>query len=697
MDPMIEVPGKDETTGTHPTAGQLVQTDSGKEQNDNDPQALYPEWLKPDRLVNRGFTRQSFLSLIACLSLALLLESLAYMKFAPGVFLASRLWLASGLTCLLGTVVLFVRLLYADLKERNWLTLLFPVLLAVILGVSISYPGRSVIGQDATQQLAAGLLSFDQPGWNYTGKAFLGYPNRQYVLAALPSLIFGRSEMSLRLGFALPFYAGLTIFWIGLRRWSSALRYGDLAAIAMTAAVLAFPYVTEYYLYSEQTLLPVCFTLQIIGWLLIWLRQPSLPVSLALAWSGTMLIHCYTPALAGVGLLILLLLGIGWNQLRQRKIDAANTWTGGASVAMAALVAGYLILSFASGRSDRVTLLRSLDPGILLSAAKTGLLIALTNRPAVYAGLLLPVVLIYLAGSLAGLFKWLHAAIALWLLAVVVLSQVLQGYAIYPPQISFSRTLITVPVLCAAVFLLVCARLRPKESKIEDKEPIGQAEEPAPTGKCEQAIQTEQVEQTVADQQVEQAMIEQTVQIEHQIEEPAVFADEQTPSHRPTWLARFQSAWQNRLLPIGLIAFCCLCLSIGTVHLFRPFVQGDAAKYFNEVMLNPMRLLMHDVNQAAALAGYDSDDMFDLVICTDIVWLKNPRDYTQYFFPQARVTVLGREDPLPEQITRVNGGLIYLIDVNRDDLIDENRLVARTRERRDMQESVFEFVRIIVR
>ncbi len=42
---------------------------------------------------------------------------------------------------------------------------------------------------------AAGLRSFEAPDWNYTGKAFLGYPNRQYLVAALPTLVLGRTVL----------------------------------------------------------------------------------------------------------------------------------------------------------------------------------------------------------------------------------------------------------------------------------------------------------------------------------------------------------------------------------------------------------------------------------------------------------------------------------------------------------------------
>ena len=55
--------------------------------------------------------------------------------------------------------------------------------------------------------------------WNYTGTAFLGYPNRQYLIAALPAVFLGRSITALHLGFAYPFLIGLVMLFAEIKNW----------------------------------------------------------------------------------------------------------------------------------------------------------------------------------------------------------------------------------------------------------------------------------------------------------------------------------------------------------------------------------------------------------------------------------------------------------------------------------------------
>ena len=557
----------------------------------------------------------------------LLLETGAYLKNSLCVLLASRIWLAGWLACAAAILILYGRQVLTDIKAKRWLPLLFQIFLGLLLASSLSGPTRGVIGQDATQQLAAGLQALKQTDWNYTGTAFLGYPSRQYLLAALPSWLFGRSELSLQIGFAYPFYLGLMVFQLGLRRWAAGLRHGDLAALAATSALLVFPYVTEYYLYFEHTLFPVCFSLQAIGWLLLLLRRPLPGYILALIWTGAMLVFCYTPALAAAGLLIgvLGLTGLfglaGLAGLSRRAEQGTDQclpatragrpvaqWQAWSCLLVAGTIAAYAVLSFTFGRADRATLLRSADIREILAAALTGYQIALTNHPANYAGFYLPFVLVYLLAALTGRLKWLHAMVAVWILAVIGLSQILQGYAVYPPAISFSRTLITVPVLVSAFFLLGCGWLEKLE---KDGETVG----------------------TVGWQRFAGWL------------------------RRPAGRRGLLSG--SGLLSALLLALICLNLATGAYNLLRPVVQGDAAKYFNPATLQPMRLLVSDINRTAAAAGIRTDEAFNLVIWTDTVWLKNPRDYTAYFYPAARVIVLGGGDPLPADFNWNSRSLIY--------------------------------------
>ena len=76
-------------------------------------------------------------------------------------------------------------------------------------------------------------------------------------------------------------------------------------------------------------------------------------------------------------------------------------------------------------------------------------------------------------------------------------------------------------------------------------------------------------------------------------------------------------------------------------------MQGDAAKYIAPGYLRPMNLLMLDLTEKLAAAGMTQDDEFNFVLCTDNVWLKNPADYTEYFYPEANIYLCENDNDLP--------------------------------------------------
>lgn len=578
----------------------------------------------------------TLLSVLLLTSIAM--ELLACLGVAPFSWLAPRIWLAAGMTFSAVIVARACRRLLSDLhnlfdqRNRQFLPVILTLGVIALLAWPVLDPARSVIGQDATQQLAAGLQAYRQSDWNYGGTAFLGYPSRQYLLAALPALVLGRTTLALKMGFAWPFWAGLLIFADGLRGWAreKGVRAGDVLAFAATTSVLVFPYVTEYYLYFEHTLYPVCFTLQLIGWLFHYSRKPNLFHALAVAWTGCVLIYCYTTALAVVLLLIVLLghkglaglmksaglgvvvdgtavgqpassqsrsphaadrinnLGSRMNGVESKLNLTGNIYWDAVNIRIAGTVASALAISILLGRSDRVSVLRSPQFAELFQAALTGLRIALTSQPAVYASFLLPFVWLYLLLALSFRIGRLHVVIAGWSLGVFMLSQVLQGYAVYPAPISFSRTLVTVPVIATAWFLLLADVLTDKARKLGRKKGIA--------------------------------------------------------------------------LALSLALLSVLNLSVAFDHVRRPLVQGDAAKYLLTGHLQPMQRLMADLSGRAAAAGISAQDEFDFVLYTDNVWLKNPADYMGYFYPKASITVLESGRPLPENLNAQIPTVIYIIE-----------------------------------
>ncbi|NLO34793.1 MAG: hypothetical protein GX112_00390, partial [Clostridiaceae bacterium] len=345
----------------------------------------------------------------------------------------------------------------------------------------------------------------------------------------------------------------------------------------------------EYYLYFEHTLYPCCYALQAIGWLLLLLNRPTFFHALALAWTGGVLVYCYTPGLAVALLLVFTLFLAGWPVRVPRWPLQAHPSAARAALVLAIFLLATLSLSLLAGRGDRFALLRSGTPAELCQAALIGLRIALTGQPAVYTAHLLPLVWLYLLSALFFLWGRFQAVLAVWILAIIVLSQLLQGYAVYPSPVSFSRTLVSVPVLVTAWFLIASGS-----------------------------------------------------------------------SPRKKWQERFRlpRRWDHALL----VALVIVNLAVGTLHLTRPLVQGDAAKYDAQGLLQPMHLLVREINRQAAAAGLQAEDTFTLIIYTDSVWLKNPVDYTRYFYPRARTIVLGSGQTLPDHLDAQHPWLIYILD-----------------------------------
>lgn len=544
----------------------------------------------------------------------ILIELMSYQNVRLLVLIASRTWLFTGI--IISVVIIFrgIKRFYMDVVEKRFIFSIGSALIVLLLLMPFVITEGSVIGQDATQQMAAGLRAFSSDDWNYTGKAFLGYPARQYLIAALPATILGRTQFALRLGFALPFWTGLLLFGNSIRDYLNIKR-GDrkkeLLVVTAVTTFFAFPYITEYYIYFEHTLFPVCFLLQLIGWFFYFVKKPTLFNSLALIWSGSMLIYCYTTALAAVALAIFIISSIVFisiliksGKLSSKNEDrndvSANRYFESAAMTVLLVVVSHLVFSFLFGRGDRVTDLSVSNIESLIQSAKTGLQIGLTNEYAIYTHYTL-ILWIYFALSLLFVLGKLHFVISIWTLGVFVLSQVLKGYAVYLPQISYSRTLVTVPVLITAWFMILSDILSGKN------------------------VLTGLV-----------------------------------PNKSKSFV---KNLYKKDYIITILLAFIIIAnVSIGYINISKPLVQGDAAKYFAPGHLTKMHHMIKDLSFSADKAGFSDEDEFDFILYTDDIWLKNPKDYLGYFYPNANNYVLASGQELPENIDMEDPLIIYIIN-----------------------------------
>ena len=184
--------------------------------------------IVPDRRGDSGASprrvRSSLWAVVGVLACVSVLEPAACWRGGLFSVAASRIWMAGGALTAAAAVCHFLAALYDDFRQRKFLSLVFLAVLLSMLCALVGDLGTAELSFESTQQIAAGLRSFAAPDWNYTGKAFLGYPNRQYLVAALPSLALGRSVVALHLGYALPFLLGVMVLYAGFRKYAAFSR-----------------------------------------------------------------------------------------------------------------------------------------------------------------------------------------------------------------------------------------------------------------------------------------------------------------------------------------------------------------------------------------------------------------------------------------------------------------------------------------
>ncbi|WP_255988911.1 hypothetical protein [Chitinolyticbacter albus] len=399
--------------------------------------------------------------LLGLIGFCSLLEVLAFCFPGGFAMMASRCWLLTAM--LAGGYILFAaaRALRQDFRKATWwvaasLLLLFGAMLAV-LG-NLQYAG---ISPEATLQAAAGMNAFNSGDWNYTGKAFIGYPSRQYLIAALPSQLFGRSIFALHLGFALPFLLGLFACYAGLRRWCE--KVDSRLALLPLALLPAFSYPVEYYLIFEQVIFPMAYTLLAMGSLLLLLADFSLLAAIALFWSGCMLSNCYTPALASLGLLLVTYCHL---LLQPHYGLPATVTTTSVRRSLLALLGGttlFAACTVLAGRGDRVSELR---PEATASQMAQDVLSFLTDHHAAFFGVLLLPVLAYLLLAFSLRLGRGHFLLAGWVVGVMLATTTLKGYTSYEMASIMQRAMIILPVLLVAMTLMLAHWLGKRQIRL---------------------------------------------------------------------------------------------------------------------------------------------------------------------------------------------------------------------------------------
>jgi len=381
--------------------------------------------------------------MLAATALAVVgLEASAYHQRGLFEEVAAWLWALAGLGFVVLGSVAIARAGIDDLRRRNVVTLLLPLAIAAAIVPGIDGVEILPIYHEAAPEVLRGLESMERPGWWYTGFGHVGYPNRQYLIAAVPSAIFGRGLVPLRLGHGLPFAFGLLLFWAGLRHHFESTPGGIRVAPLAAVAVLAFPYALTHLHNYEQTIFPLSATLAAVGWLALTVARPSIPRLLALAWIGALLGCSYTPNLSSWLLLITALAWLAVIAWRQRHRQLAVKW-----LTVAVMIAGVGALSFQTRLDFFKPESGTVKPDII-PAVFNGLSIFFFGDPLVFipAVLWLPVVFALFMG-LAGRMEVPGVVLAWWIIGTVVAASTLHGYSLRPMAIEMFRVLGVIPPL----------------------------------------------------------------------------------------------------------------------------------------------------------------------------------------------------------------------------------------------------------
>ena len=404
-----------------------------------------------------------------------LLEVMATMNIKIAGIIASRLWMLGWVFCIGMILGMFVKSVIEDIRARRIITLIGLATFIFVVTFTLGDLSKLAINGESAQQLAEGLNSFAMPDWNIAGRAFIDYPARQYLLVSAPSLFFGRTMFSMILGFSYPFYLGIMLMYLGIRKVTNNSGF----ALTVVSAIWLFPIVTSYYIYFEQTMIPVSFTMHAIGWLLLLVKKPTISMAFGLAWTCAFFSNMYTPGMASLALLLALIGGIGiatkfglkkrgFDVLRIQGIgDKVSVWLCGILVLFPVVIAGIGILF--DGQNPNIADARNEGLTEYLSDFIISLKAYFLNDGAKFTGMISLVIIIYLLVALTLRLGILNAVIALWVLGVIAISCFLTGYATEHGKVTLFRAIITVPVLVSAIGLSLFGYLKKKNINIDMK------------------------------------------------------------------------------------------------------------------------------------------------------------------------------------------------------------------------------------
>lgn len=395
----------------------------------------------------------------------IILETMAYKSGESFSIIASRIWVIMGIFYFSSCQYYIFNIILEDLKNKYFLGLLSIISVIIITLWGINSFTLLSVNHESTQQVAQALNNIKEPDFHYTKYSFLGYPSRQYIITALPSIIFGRNPITLRTGYAIPFLIGICLFYVGLRTTLKNNSYGHFFSAILIISITSFSYVVEFLKNYEQSILPISFTMQALGWFLISFNKQTVIKIINLIWIGSMLATSYTPGLGSWILLLIFILIITLQNFTKKELNKALIWSF-----CFITIFTFGINSFA-GREDlfKKTVTSEANIEHIINNVFQGYSIFFFSDKKMFLNPLITLpVFIYMAHSLF-MFKSIHTLITIWTLIIIAISVALKGYANPPPLLSIHRAMIIIPIIITGFVFFILSIIEKKDIFISKK------------------------------------------------------------------------------------------------------------------------------------------------------------------------------------------------------------------------------------
>ncbi len=376
-----------------------------------------------------------------------ILETSAYRLGGVFSVIASRAWLVYAIFYFASSIFIFSKLIIEDVKVRYILGIIALVSVAVITFWDIH--AYKYLHHEATQQIGAAFANLKKPDLGYTKLSFIGYSSRQYLIAAVPSFLFGQNAFALRFGFAFQFYLGISLLYTGLRTYFKKSFYSSYIVPIVIISITTFPYVVSFLRNYEQAMYPISFAMQAVGWYLLCSDELTIFRAFNLCYIGGLLATIYSP---GIGVWILLILFILINIFHnypKRDFDKLIIWLGCMLVIFVVGINSIIV----QGKSTNVKFILDWDKflGNIIETLK----VIFFSHPRTYFSLLLILPIIaYILSSLCWFNGLNHFIIAFWSLIIILSATCIVGYFIPYPLIALHRANIVIPVLLTGLAIL---------------------------------------------------------------------------------------------------------------------------------------------------------------------------------------------------------------------------------------------------